>query len=1056
MSNRFVSQQLPIPSMQMGQLEPTLGKVDPSVQDMQIGLMGSVSNGPASHQHFILNTQEGLVDPLSSNPALQRVSISSTQMVDIETKSNSLGPVETMLNNAAYQHLSAPSKRKAPLEHLYNNSAAQQLSTPNKRLAQTEHRPWLQQVSGPIKRSVQMQSTPTTPTTPGSQHLPTPNKKVVSGKSGSQRSSVPKNQTAALQPSPKAQTESFESVRSKMRESLAAALELVSEQKDKSSSPGKNSQSDTTSASGLRRGNSQPAESVFGATDALELVSEKPKVMPLSHEDWSAHKNNNGKSESEIQTMKAGGKETKSSYVFSGQDVSFSDEFFVKDELLQGNGLSWVLDSDMEVAEKREIHTAEEQNLENDELGRDKKEEAYLTPQILAFKIEEELFKLFGGVNKKYKEKGRSLLFNLKDRNNPELSERVLSGEITPERLCSMTAEELASKELSQWRMAKAEELAQMVVLPDADVDIRRLVRKTHKGEFQVEVEENDTIPMEVSVEPSSPTLTELKTKEMEAPNLSKPDGANDEVDSSVGKSNIEDQDTACTLTISSNEGNDLMQGLMVDDVLKDADFLPPIVSLDEFMESLDSEPPFEILPVDAGKMSPISDKDDPEIGSESKLSELTSKDVDITKSEPKKGDDAVEQSNEDDAGVKYGDGHADMKPSGGQTDGRLNDGQAVVKPSDSHMDESSKASHAEVKSSESYSHLKLSDSHAKSEIVPPAVVSKPDRVWEGVLQLNTSVMPSVIGVFKSGEKTSANEWLSSLEIKGRVRLDAFEKFLQELPLSRSRAVMVMHFSVKEGSLESEHASIQEVADSYVVDERVGFAEPANGVELYFCPPHKRTREMLSKILSSEHFEALNNIDNGLIGVIQQNFAQNPSRESSGTVPFQPLSQTPSRPVDQMRELIHKYGQPKTGVPSGNWQDNNNRGFGVAMQPWNDDDDDIPEWQPQAPQHQQQQLAQGFHQPTLRPHLVNQQQQQQALPLGSNPQQSMMSLQSLQPQMNATQGTWWVPPVQGNGQQPNNIGCQPNVVGQFYGAHGRGVGQQGLSWRPNAPKSRGF
>lgn len=749
MSNRFVSQQLSIPSMQMGQLEPTLSKVDLSVQDMQIGLMGSVSNGPASHQHFILNTQVGLVDPLSGNPAMQRLSMSSTQTVDIETKSNSLGPVETMLNNAASQHLAAPIKRKAPVEHLYNNSAAQQVSTPNKRLAQMEHRPWLQQVSGPIKRSSQMQSMPTTPTTPGSQHLPTPNKKVVSGKSGSQRSSVPKNQTAALQPSPKAQTESFESVRSKMRESLAAALELVSEQKDKSSSPGKNSQSDSSSAPGLSRENSHPAESVFGATDAHELVSEEPKVMPLSHEDWSAHKNNSGKSESEIQTMKADGKETKSSYVFSGQDDSFSDEYFVKDELLQGNGLSWVLDSDMEVAEKREIQTAEEQNLENDELGRDKKEEAYLTPQILAFKIEEELFKLFGGVNKKYKEKGRSLLFNLKDRNNPELSERVLSGEITPERLCSMTAEELASKELSQWRMAKAEELAQMVVLPDADVDIRRLVRKTHKGEFQVEVEENDTVPMEVSVEPSSPTLTESKTKEMESPNLSKRDGANDEVDSSVGKGNIEDQDTACTLTISSNEGNDLLQGLMVDDVLKDADFLPPIVSLDEFMESLDSEPPFEILPVDAGKMSPISDKDDPEIGSESKLSMLTSKDIDITKAEPEKGDDAVEQSNEDDAGVKYSDGHADMKPSGGQTIGRLNDGQAVVKPSDSHIDESSKASHAEVKSSESYSHLKLSDSHAKSEIVPPAVVSKPDRVWEGVLQLNTSVMPFVIGVFK-------------------------------------------------------------------------------------------------------------------------------------------------------------------------------------------------------------------------------------------------------------------------------------------------------------------
>ena len=64
------------------------------------------------------------------------------------------------------------------------------------------------------------------------------------------------------------------------------------------------------------------------------------------------------------------------------------------------------------------------------------------------------------------------------------------------------------------------------------------------------------------------------------------------------------------------------------------------------------------------------------------------------------------------------------------------------------------------------------------------------------------------------------------------------------------------------------------MADSYVVDERVGFAEPANGVELYFCPPQKRTREMLSKNLSSEHVEELNNIDNGRIGVIVWRKAQ--------------------------------------------------------------------------------------------------------------------------------------------------------------------------------------
>ncbi|KAJ4954859.1 hypothetical protein NE237_011642 [Protea cynaroides] len=137
-----------------------------------------------------------------------------------------------------------------------------------------------------------------------------------------------------------------------------------------------------------------------------------------------------------------------------------------------------------------------------------------LSPESLAFKIEAELFKLFGGVNKKYKERGRSLLFNLKDRSNPELRERVLAGEISPERLCSMTPEELASEELSQWRLAKAEELAHMVVLPDSEVDIRRLVRKTHKGEFQVEVEHDDSVSVEVSVGASSLTQIQSKTDE--------------------------------------------------------------------------------------------------------------------------------------------------------------------------------------------------------------------------------------------------------------------------------------------------------------------------------------------------------------------------------------------------------------------------------------------------------------------------------------------------------------------------------------------------------------
>jgi hypothetical protein len=44
---------------------------------------------------------------------------------------------------------------------------------------------------------------------------------------------------------------------------------------------------------------------------------------------------------------------------------------------------------------------------------------------------------------------------------------------------------------------------------------------------------------------------------------------------------------------------------------------------------------------------------------------------------------------------------------------------------------------------------VKASNCHAKSENVPLAGVSKGDCIWEGLLQLTTSTMASVIGIFK-------------------------------------------------------------------------------------------------------------------------------------------------------------------------------------------------------------------------------------------------------------------------------------------------------------------
>lgn len=294
------------------------------------------------------------------------------------------------------------------------------------------------------------------------------------------------------------------------------------------------------------------------------------------------------------------------------------------------------------------------------------------------------------------------------------------------------------------------------------------------------------------------------------------------------------------------------------------------------------------------------------------------------------------------------------------------------------------------------------------------------------------------------------------------------------------------------------------------MDERVGFAEPVPGIELYFCPPHKKTVEMLSKILPMEQIEAVNAIDYGLIGInvwrkthltstisptssshhkhsskkhyfstrrqqetnMNDNFAPKaepsmghansqsipssdddippgfgppvardeddlPEFNFSGssnplhldrkpfTRPVMPPLHTggqTSRPVDQMRELVHKYGQSEANAASVNWQEK----FGATIQPWNDDDDDIPEWQPHTPQaqfHPQQQSMQNFQ---LRPHMVNQ-------PYLGSPHQPM----------NLTQGQ--------RNLNPLLVPPSTTRVGHPYNSPA-----QGPPWHQNLPRSRGF
>ncbi|KAF8091008.1 hypothetical protein N665_0458s0011 [Sinapis alba] len=581
---------------------------------------------------------------------------------------------------------------------------------PSKRVESVHHRPWLEQF---YSASIQPAHMPSASLSPKTEHPPVPAKKVKQIEPASQRKQVMnKKQTGLSQGSTNTHNEGNESLRSKMKESLAAALALVHEHEE---SPKEKTTSETDEPSAPVAESNEPASACGVSVPTDEGI----KAALSTRDESSAQKDGNGRilpqqtsidtemnyvNESDVQ-------KTQYDEVFPCDDGPFSNSFFSSDELLQGNGLSWVLEPVSDLDERKENENGGEKSFED--------------PNLLASKIESELFKLFGGVNKKYKEKGRSLLFNLKDKNNPELRESVMSGKITPERLCSMTAEELASKELSQWRQAKAEEMAEMVVLRDADIDVSRLVRKTHKGEFQVEVDPVESEMVDVSAGITSrSSRPRAKTKSMKSSN--------------PAKSTLNKNDPGAMTTLPSTEETDPMQGLSMDDEMKDVGFLPPIVSLDEFMESLNTEPPFGSPQHGNAVKEEVAASEKSDSGAVSSLkSPLRS---------PKEADESVSPKTELKKAIV-----TSPKPDVG---------------------------------------VKLSVDVSKPEEAPLVATIKEEQIWNGILQLSASSLVSVTGIFKSGQKAKTSEWPTMVEVKGRVRLSAFGKFVQELPLSRSRVLM--------------------------------------------------------------------------------------------------------------------------------------------------------------------------------------------------------------------------------------------------------------------------
>ncbi|XP_051961763.1 transcription elongation factor A protein 2-like [Xyrauchen texanus] len=76
----------------------------------------------------------------------------------------------------------------------------------------------------------------------------------------------------------------------------------------------------------------------------------------------------------------------------------------------------------------------------------------------LAAQIEDYIYQEFKSTDIKYKTRLRSRVSNLKDQKNPDLRRNVLCGNISPECIATMTAEEMASAELKEIRKALTKE----------------------------------------------------------------------------------------------------------------------------------------------------------------------------------------------------------------------------------------------------------------------------------------------------------------------------------------------------------------------------------------------------------------------------------------------------------------------------------------------------------------------------------------------------------------------------------------------------------------------
>ncbi|KAK6129719.1 hypothetical protein DH2020_036520 [Rehmannia glutinosa] len=184
--------------------------------------------------------------------------------------------------------------------------------------------------------------------------------------------------------------------------------------------------------------------------------------------------------------------------------------------------------------------------------------------------------------------------------------------------------------------------------------------------------------------------------------------------------------------------------------------------------------------------------------------------------------------------------------------------------------------------------------------------------------------------------------------------------------------IAVLQFVLKDKSSKDQLSNLSEAVDSYIADERPGYAEPSPGVQIYLCPPTSRMSEMLNKHMPEKHPETNISVENGLIGVvvwrrahISKTISPNSSSNHKHTLKnqFYPLNrlQDDSSNVNVNTPIRPPHASVFNNVSYSKPEDNNNDddddippGFGPASK-----DDDLPEFNFSGDLNQSQNLLHG-------------------------------------------------------------------------------------------------